>query len=196
MKIHTGTSPSTDHLGFYVLEGFPLDKSLMSYMLVKYENDGYHGDRVITLFQLGPRVDPQTVHYIHGQIVAVLSRDDPLHLRYIYKTAEGTYQFVYIHNSNPVTAYLDSNPRVILSFAGIYPYCPVCESSLCQSFVHSESFIELLLGEKKGHSHRVVNEKMKKLGKLFRMEDGLAPIPGCVHWMMDYFAKNYPAEEL
>jgi len=87
-------------------------------MLSCYESDEEKKAGATTRFQLGANTPAQTAHFIHGHLITTLSRSDPLHLRYIYKTTNGDVDFIYVKNSPPKTEFKGCKPRVMLSFMG------------------------------------------------------------------------------
>jgi len=212
----TDKLPTCNHLGFYVLSGFPMDKRLMEYLVEKYEADEENPmPEPVTLFQLHEGVDPQFVHFVHGNIIACLSRDDPLQLRYVHSSDDGMTSFVYCKSSSPATSLSETSVRVVLAFAGEVPYCYVCGSGLCESFKYSASFIKGLSSLPKGcnpallklKKDLLVDNHLRSTGHGFVLDYASGPmapsllftlkkqIPGCVLWMMDHFAKNFPPTE-
>jgi len=169
----------------------------------------------VTIFQLHEGVDPQFVHFVHGNIITCLSRDDPLQLRYVHSSPEGLTSFVYCKTSAPTMPLPETSVRVVLAFAGEPPYCYVCGSGLCKSFKYSASFITGLSGLPKGFNPALLKLKKDLLVDNYLRNTGrgyvcdyasgpMAPsvlftskeqIPGCVMWMMDLFAKNFPPTE-
>jgi len=187
----SGDFCKTDHLGFWHLGLFPLDDSLVHYLCQKFTEDGMQSGTKITYFQLEEGVDPQRVHFIHGHIVGCLSRRDPLQLRFVHTDQHGHTRFVYVPSSCARGKLLSCNPRVVLAFVGPKPDCYVCGSSLCKSIQWSEEFVKQLLTMKKGYAPKIVRRKLAKLSDTYQTNSE-EEIPGCVSWMMEHLAKNYP----